>query len=265
MMKKQKQTDNFLMANIQVVYMQKRLLKKEDFDELIYMNDWYDIRQFLSRFGYRLAEEVTVGAVDNLYQSQLEKLEKDMYQLNFPDDYLKVLFVKRDTFQQIKDTAYQNLDEKVLEEYGKYANSSLHPLIAEYAKYRIDEYFLNGYFRNSTHTISLKRLARGNFSNDELTELEKLPVKNGIEWLQHTAYRDVFASPFETITFEKRFDDWLIKHYHQYRYQTIGLEGIFTYILEKIFELFNLRLVLKSKIYRLSTEEMRERMRVVYG
>ncbi|MGX6978359.1 V-type ATPase subunit [Vagococcus elongatus] len=264
-MRKSKQLDDFLMSNIQVVYMQKKLLKKSDFHELIQLNQWEDIRRFLARFDYSLRGEVTVETIDDLYQDNLAKLEETLFQLNFPDEYLKVLFVKRDIFQKNQGTGYQNLDEKVLAEYSKYAQNGLHPIISSYAKSRIDEFFLNDYFRHSNHQITFKEYAYGNFSRADLDHLESLRLKEGIRWLQHSFYQDVFRDRFHPIELEKRFDNWLIENYQTYRYQTIGLEGIFTYSLEKVYELFNLRLILKSKLYHLPNKEVLERVRTING
>lgn len=63
---------------------------------------------------------------------------------------------------------------------------------------------------------------------------------------------------------EKALDDFLMKYMHRAKLVTIGIEPFIAFLFAKETEIKNVRIILTGKINRLSNDQIRERLRLIY-
>lgn len=262
-MKRQKK--DYLMANIQVVSFQKKLLKRNEYEELLETSNWLDLRRQLEFYQDSLPQSFpTVEEVDQFYRKELRKLRDEMKRLSVDDEKLALLFIRKNSVLQVIEgslASVSQVDETILKQYAFVAENSDSQMIQQFAKYQIDTYFLQRYLRVAHPALLFMDEARGNLSKSELEMLYGLPKEQGLAWLRKSNYHQLFTGDHPVEEYLVRLDQENWQILKPYRYQVRGIEGIFVYLYEKISELYNLRLILKGKIYRLPMTQVKKKMR----
>lgn len=255
----------YLMANIQVVSFQKRLLKKEDYEALLEESSWAEIRQHLVHYQDSLPLSFpTVEEVDQFYRLELEKLRSNIEMLAVDEDELNLLFVRKNSVAQMIEghlASATEIDKAILKQYVEIGESSTSERIQQFAKYQIDLYFISRYLREKKPALTWTDEVRGNLSFHDFSLLYGLPKEQGIQWLKKSIYHHAFEEEGTVDQYIMRLEQLQWQLLKNDRYQVRGIEGIFVYVYEQISELYNLRLLLKGKIYRLSPEELKRKMR----
>lgn len=262
-MKTGKTYDQHYMANIQVVLQQKKLWKQAQFDHLMSLSSWTDSQQYLKNHGYTLTgTPVLVADIDALYRQGLEDLERIITELALPTSLFDVLFVQEDLVQG----AYKigTADEEILKKYLAFIEEARYPLMVEYAKMSLDCYFLTQAFRHKKQPVKYLDYAKGYLSGETIKKVKELDNSAACKLLKKGHYYQLFDQQVESSQLLQLFDQAIIAKLRPYHHQVIGIEGIFAYIVEKQMELFNLRLILKGKLYHLPLNDIEERMRLTY-
>ena len=256
--------EQYLMANIRVALMRQKRMKPADFSFLLEINDWSDIRSFLSSFGYSLSEKPTPDEIDELYRSHTRSLKEKILALQLPEELVDIFFVRTNSVQRLGEVSLVDFDGIVLDRFNALIEENLHPLITEYAKMKIDFYFIHASLRK--HTITDKYLSRtkGFLSREDVRKLAGLDFETTIATLAKGHYHKLCKRPLARNNLDVYFDREIADLFTAYRHDVIGVEGIFHYIYEKRLELFDLRCALKGKCYRMPVSELQKRMRNIH-
>lgn len=262
-MKTGKTYDQHYMANIQVVLQQKKLWKQAQFEHLMSLSSWTDSQQYLKNHGYTLnGGPVLVSDIDALYRQGQEDLRQIIAELALPTSLFDVLFVQEELVQTTIKIA--TADEEILKKYLAFIEEASYPLLVEYAKVTLDCYFLTQAFRHKDQPIKHLDYAKGYLSIETIKKVKELDNSAACKLLKKGHYYQLFDQQVESSQLPQLFDQAIITKLRPYHHQVIGIEGIFTYIVEKQMELFNLRLILKGKLYHIPLNEIEERMRLAY-
>lgn len=266
-MKKSKiEKEPFYMANVQVVYLQKKLLKKLDYDAILDMSDWESISDYLKKFDYMIdVKNMTLDSINALYRSKLKEMREQVNSLSISNEYLDVFFLKTDILSDRELFSFSELDAVMLKGYNEFKEKQLHPLITKFCKRKIDIYFLQQCLVGEVKDVLNLEFCNGYLSADTVKHIASLPFDKAVLYLQNTDYHQVFPENASPDLIDVYLDNGLVELFKEYRYQVIGMEGILAYTYEKLIENFNLRLVLKAKLFQIPNTVIMERMRTING
>lgn len=254
------------MANVQVVYLQKKLLKKTDYDALLAMSDWDSISDYLKKFDYAIdVKNMTLDTINELYRGKLKEIRTQVNALSIPNEYLDVFFLKTDILSNRETFPFSELDNAMLQEYDSFRKKQLHPLITEFCKRKLDIYFLLQCLVGDVTDVKNLDYCNGYLTRDNVMHISSLSFEQAIVYLKKTMYQSVFPDYTSPDLIDVYLDNGLVELFSDYRYQVIGMEGILAFTYEKIIENFNLRLFLKAKLFQMPDTSIIERMRTING
>lgn len=260
--KTRKKYDNYYMANIQVVLQRKKLWKKETLEQLMELTSWGDIQHYLQNNGYSLGKDtVSAEDIDKLYRDGVADLRNTMIGVAIPNVLLEVLFLEADCLNREVQGEMVDVDQQILSEYCRYIEEELHPIITQFAKIKLDAYFLDQAFRVPIGKMKHLNFAKGYLDEESLSRYQEVGFQEARKFLAKGHYYQLFEKKVKLGQLSQIFDQEILNLLQPYRYQVNGIESIFAYIFEKRIELFHLRLILKGKLYHVPQTEIIERMR----
>ena len=261
-----KQNNLYLMENIQVALKRQKLLDKTQFQQMMEMPFASEICVFLAPLGYSLPKNnITPKDVDQLYRDELMKMRNFLASLNFPTSLIDIFFVHVDssTFLDARLDA-TNFDQQLLETYKNAIEANLHPLITQMCRTKMDFYFLQCCLRKKPIPDEAKKIYNGFLSLDFFTQIYGQDASFIKQSLASGYYGRILPKKAQQTPIEVVFDGIIYSYYRPYRQKVRGIEPIFSYIYDKKIELFDLRCLLKGKLYNLPEDTWQKAMRSLY-
>lgn len=228
----------------------------------------------------RLAEkrqELLVRETGNIPLAELIRAVSEDSYVNLPPRMRQAAETLSEAFRLEPDPQLVDLllDRALYEESAQTVESLDSPFLQEYFACLTDLLNIKTYLRvrragRGRELLEQALLPGGKLDVSGLVQLTE-PLEVLVDRLMYSRYASVVEEGVQTYQktdsltrFEKLADDFLLKSIKQAKYLTFGPEPLAGYLLAKENELKLIRIIMVSKINRLPTEEIKERLRDVY-